>query len=183
MKFFWCGLILFGCNFLASGQEEIKKIDATYQYVMKNIEKREYLLNEYKINATRFALHQPEYFQYFEKYFYMFDKRPESLKKPIIQAVITRNEKEGTVYYKEFIFDIDGNISFYFEQQMPNGAMTPIKKIKLYIFENKIVKWLQGDVEITDKTEFPSAKSKEVLDNAIKYKEKFDKQFAEISMH
>lgn len=127
-----------------------KEIERHQRFVMTQIEKKEYYLNEYKINANRFNLHQPAYFQYFERFFYTFDRR-ENPPKTLLKAMISRKERNKINFYKEYVLDNDGNLVYYYEQEQPETSSLATKKLKIYLFNEKVIKAFKNDKEILDK--------------------------------
>ncbi len=164
--------VFFNFNFVFSQKTNFsdwKEIEKHQRFVINQIEKKEYYLNEYKINSNRFALHQPTYFQYFERYFYTFDRR-ENPPKTLLKAIISRKERNKTNFYKEYILDNDGNLIYYFEQEQPETSSQPLLKLKIYFFENKVIKSFKNDKELNT---LDDKKLKEILNNYENLKIKF----------
>ncbi len=125
-----------------------KEIEKHQRFVMNQIEKKEYFLNEYKVNANRFALHQPIFFQYFERYFYTFDQRNAS-KNTLLKAIISRREHNKINFYREYVLDNEGNLIYYYEQEQPETASLATKKLKIYFFNQKNIKIIKNDKEVS----------------------------------
>lgn len=168
--------ILSFCNPLFA-QKDVTSIAKEYQIAMDNIERQEYHLNEFKINANRFNIHHDSYFQYFERYFYTFDRREESKNQPILKVVILKTERKGIQYHKEFVYDNEGNFIFYLEQQREAMKKTYSKISAYFDTDGKILKWLEND---EDKSEERSNKGKQIVKTAKDYLDKFQKHMEEI---
>jgi hypothetical protein len=181
-------IILVGLNSVGvfaqqdTAEDALKHAQETQRYVNDHIERKEFLLNEFKVNATRYSLHQPGYFQHLETYFYTFDKRESTLHQPLLQSVILRTEKGGVSYFKEYIFDNDGNCIYYAEMQREEGKPTG-NRLKIYLGKEKALRWLREEREIADQSEKPESKVLQIMNDSKKMKLKFSAQFSDIQFH
>ncbi|NJO01895.1 MAG: hypothetical protein HC880_09545 [Bacteroidia bacterium] len=159
-----------------STPETIRQIDEVYNLVQLNIERQAYLQNEFKINAERFSLHQPGYFQHFELYHYAIDRRPGAAQKPLLKAVFIRTDKEDTQHLKEYIFDNDGNCVVYGEKEIT--ANLTQGEARIYLHEGKIIRWLQENVVQAQGTTEAQHKLQEIQALVQKYQDRFQKQIS-----
>lgn len=155
--------------------EMVQAIEQSYQRVKNGIQKQQYHQNEYKINSQRFSLHQPGYRQYYESYYYTFDKRPEMNQKPLIKAVFIQSIKEETKYLKEYIYDNEGNFIYYSQKVLEDARV--LDEVRLYIHQQKLIKWLREDGSTS--LQIPLAP---ILEKAAKYKEKFAWQLSQVNL-
>lgn len=162
--------------------EEIKEIEKIVQYVKKNIQRQEYYLNEFNINANRSDIHQTGYFQHLERYFYTFDKRKKTDHHPILQAIIVTTERDGVSYLNEYVYDIHSNLVYYFEQQKDKSQL-PAKKLKIYLSEGSVVKWQEAENGLADLTVMNTKKAHRILTTAQQLQEKFAGHFLAIQVH
>ncbi|MCU0443894.1 MAG: hypothetical protein MUE85_03180 [Microscillaceae bacterium] len=157
----------------------LKTAEETQKYIANHIEKREFHLNELKFNANRFATHQAEYFQRFEKYFYTIDRRDAQAPKALLMAVIIRIEKDRTQYHREYNFDKTGDLVYYTEQQIESNS-PPQSRLKVYFSQGKVLKWSEGDnYSMVDMSDYPSSQTQAIINNATKYYKKFAQQINE----
>jgi hypothetical protein len=172
-------ILLLGFNWGFAQENDLKNAEETQKYIANHIEKREFHLNELKFNANRFAIHEAEYFQRFEKYFYTIDRRNLSQPKALLMAVIIRIEKNRVNYHREYNFDQNGNLVYYTEQEIEAGN-TPQNRLKVYFNQSKVLKWSEGDNHsMTDISDYSPNQVKILLDNAHKYHKKFEMQMSE----
>ncbi len=169
----WMSL-LFCClgSARALAQEEaIRKIEENYRRVERNILNQEYYLDEYKVNATRFSIHQPGYFQYLEKYYYNFGNPPGTSKIPLIKAIITRKEREEVIYLKKYIYDEQGQFIFYSESET-RVAQAPLGEIRAYFHEEELLHWMVGD-QVSSASQNLKTQASEIVSQAQHLKTKF----------
>lgn len=182
MQFILFFIVFYISNHFLFGQNnDFYAIDKECRYTLNKIEKGEFFLNEYRINANRFTLDESDYFQNFEKYYYILDKREGKNNNPILKAVIVRKEKEKINYYYEYIFDNDNDLVFYSEQKQSETSLIAQDKVKIYFQKETILKWFKNDVEMKDKTEQPDIKVKEIFVNIKKMKKKFGTDIEKLS--
>lgn len=155
-------------------EDKIKEINNSYNRVAQGVGYGEFFVNEVKANATRLSLHFPGYYQHAQKYFYRITaQHPE----PLLLLVAVRTEKKKIEYYREYLYDEEGNLQFYYEKQ---NDTKPYKQVRIYFFNTHVIKVLH------DKTEFKGwesdvfPKASEALVNADIYYDKFQAQLQEI---
>ncbi|TAE73734.1 MAG: hypothetical protein EAZ85_06295 [Bacteroidetes bacterium] len=156
-------------------------IEKEYRYTLNKIEKGNFFLNEYRINANRFALDEPDYFQNFEKYYYTLDKREGKNNKPILKAIILRKEKNKVNYYYEYFFDNNSEFIFYSEQKQSETSLVAQDKIKFFFQKEIVLKWFKNESEMKDKSEDPQNKVDKILKDVKKMKKKFDADVEKLS--
>jgi outer membrane protein assembly factor BamE (lipoprotein component of BamABCDE complex) len=149
------------------------EIEKECRYILNKIEKKEFLLNEYRVNANRFALDEPNYFQVFEKFYYIFDKRERKNNNIVLKAIIIRKEKDRVNYYQEYLFDNQGDLIYYLEQKQAETSLVPQDKLKIYFHKEETLKWFKNENELKDKTEQLEGKTKKIWLDVKKLKQKF----------
>ncbi len=167
---------LFQYHILSAQNADYNAIEKECRYTLNKIEKGDFFLNEYRINANRFALDatsNPNHFQNFEKYYYTLDKREGKNNNPILKIIIVRKEKEKINYYYEYIFNNESGLIFYSEQKQSETSLVAQDKIKIYFQSETALKWFKNEVEIKDKTEQPQNKINKILKDTKKMKNKF----------
>jgi hypothetical protein len=165
---------------LLAQEANLASIDKECELVKSKIQQGEFHVNEFKINSNRFSLHQPGYFQYFEKYFYMFDPRPDKKKALILKSVVLNVDKDGVNYYKEYVFDNESHLIFYFEQQK-DSTNIPFNKQKIYVQNQKVIHIVQ-EGKAPDPNETHEAQIKQLLKTAQNLQEKFKEQFHSVQV-
>jgi hypothetical protein len=175
-------IYLWAYQFTEAQDTDLERAEETYRYVNDQIERKEYLINEFKINANRLDLHEAGYFQHWERFFYVFNKKLNTPHQPLLQAVVIRTEKQGVNTFQEYIFDTAGNCVFYSEMQRAEGEIDGVK-LKIFLHQGKSIKWLKQDEEVIDKSEKPESKILQINNEVKKLKQKFLNQFADIQFH
>ncbi|NJL15034.1 MAG: hypothetical protein HC913_19895 [Microscillaceae bacterium] len=112
----------------------------------EQIEHRELHLNQRLINASRLNRHLPDYFQYFEQYFYTFDPR-NAEPVPLLRAVVLKRERKELLLYREFVYDLQGQLIFY-EERVGNEQQSPHFIYKLFFRENRCIHILQDEAQV-----------------------------------
>ncbi len=110
----------------------IQKIDRICAAVKDKIERREFHLNEFKINADYLNRHLSSVFQHFERYYYLFLPQKDSNITPLLRAVVLIREKANQVLYREFIYDLEENLVFYTEKGRSDSSPPKLLR-KMYI--------------------------------------------------
>lgn len=163
------------CYAVKAQNEKWAVVEKECNLISKQIEKGEYLVNELKINSNRLALPNNDYFQHWEKFFYVFDQRIAENSPPILKAVIIKTERDGQSIYKEYMYDNAGKC-IYFSEIKQNDKNALNDRVRVYLFDDKPIRWFKDDADITYDTEKPEKLTAIVLELSKQLKEKFLKQ-------
>lgn len=171
-----------GQDVLAQEEKIIQQLEQFIRPVESKIMANEYYLNEHKINAKRFSLHQPGYFQYFERYYFTPDKRPGKNREILLKSVITRIEKEEKIYFRKYIFDDEAQLIYYTEREA-DVAEAPQNETRVYIYKNQLIKYMSNAAEEDKNQEALRQKTVAILDEALQYQQKFKEQMQNIQYY
>ena len=160
----------------------VQKIDQMTGYVESKITDNEYYLNEYKINSKRYSLHQPGYFQYFERYYYTQDKRPNKDRSILLKAVVTVREKEEVIYMRKFIYDDDSNLIYYIERKS-RVSTAPDNEVRIYFDQEKLIKYMINNQDEIGLATVPQNHISTVINESSRYLKKFKEQMQEIQFY
>jgi|GEM_PF-2652542 len=175
LKYVFLLSVLVCCSTLKAQNEKWFEIEKECSYINAQIEKGEFLLNELKINSNRLALRDEEYAQYWEKYFYMYDHKIAVNPSAFLKAIIIKTERQGTIHYKEYMYNNDGQC-IYFNEVKQNSKNAVNERLRIYIQNGQPVRWFKNDADVTYDTEKPEKLTLTILQTAQKLKEKFIKQ-------
>ncbi len=158
--------------------QALKNIDQICAIVKDNIERKEFLVNEFKINANYLNKHLPEIFQYIQKYYYTFAPQKEKQHTALLRAVTLTKEKEGLVIYREFIFDVQKKLVFYAEKARRDHS-NPHSLRRIYFENENILHTIQDTDAITElQIDLSAYLPKSLPAEAKKIQKKFEEQFA-----
>ena len=160
----------------------VQQIDQMTGLVESRITENEYYINEHKINSKRLSLHQPGYFQHFERYYYALDKRSDRDRSILLKAVVTIQEKEEMVYLRKFIYDDDSKLIYYIER-MSKVSTAPENEIRIYFQEGKLVKYMINDQDEIGSGTIPQDQIAAVVKQSSKYLQKFKEQMQGIQFY
>ena len=167
---------------LLAQENTVQEIDQMTGYVESNITDNAYYLNEYKINSKRYSLHQPGYFQYFERYYYAQDKRPDKDRSVLLKAVVTVREKEEVVYLRKFIYDDDSNLIYYIERKS-RVSTAPDNEVRIYFNQGELVKYMINDQDEIGLATVPQDHITTVVSESSRYMKKFKEQMQQIQFY
>jgi hypothetical protein len=156
----------------------LKEIDQICSIVKDNIERKEFLLNEFKVNSNYLNRHLPDVFQYIEKYYFTFTTQNQSDASGLLRSVILTKEKEGLVMYREFIFNINSELVFYSEKARRDGSI-PRTLRKIYFQDEVLIHNINdasviAQLQIDLSNHLPSA----IPHEAQKIQKRFQAQFS-----
>lgn len=190
MKIFFQNIILSGILLILIAQvkviaqskadtlQSLREIDQICAIVKDNIERKEFLVNEFKLNANYLNKHLPQVFQYVEKYYYTFAPQEESEPEGLLRAVALTKEKEGLVMYREFIFDTKNQLVFYAEKARRENT-NPYTLRKIYFKNEKPIQEIKDLAVIHSlQIDLSAYLSDKLPYEAHKIQKKFKTQFA-----
>lgn len=125
----------------------LQRIDRICAAVKDKIERKEFHLNEFKVNADYLNRHLPSTFQHFEKYYYVFLPQEDTNITPLLRAVVLTKEKENQVLYREFIYDLEGNLVFYSEKGRSDNSIPKLLR-KMYIQNAYLLQEIKDEAAI-----------------------------------
>lgn len=166
---------LITCGFIYYTQAQtasITQIEEEYAFVLGKIERADYFVNEFKVNANRNKKHFDEDFQYSERYHYQFDPRSDSSHRLVLKAVVILSERFGEQRYEQFVYDNEGNLIVYYEERKKPGE-APHERKKAIIQQKKVVVWHNNE---KDKSEDEYKGEGYLLMRSTKLQENFREQ-------
>ena len=167
---------------LIAQSNTVREIDQMTGHVESKITDNAYYLNEYKINSKRYSLHQPGYFQYFERYYYTQDKRSNKDRSILLKAVVTVREKEEVVYLRKFIYDDDSNLIYYTERKS-RVSTAPDNEVRIYFDQGKLVRYMINDQDEIGLATVPQNHISTVVNESSRYLKKFKEQMQQIQFY
>lgn len=110
-------LSIFGQKITPPEGSSTRNIKDIYKYVQSKINRNQYYLNEYKTNSKSLPWVKGAKYQSTQQYYYSFvgDNTP------VLRLVVVMSKVDDKNYYTEFLFDLDGNVSFCHEKQNDEG--------------------------------------------------------------
>lgn len=107
-------------------KKKVRYVQDLYFYVKNKIAKEQYYINEYELNSTGKKLPQKGEYKRLERYFYSFSGKSQ----PKIRMITIRSQKGETLDYEEFLYDLDGQLIFYYEKR--NDKKNIYQDISIY---------------------------------------------------
>ena len=147
-----------------------------YEYVQQKIKSNQYYLNEFKINPSNIPWMNTKSYQNTQQYYYSFVGDAT----PILRFVSSYTKIAGKNYYSEYLYDIDGNLAFYFEKQNDRQKY-PYEEFGAFFDNNKCVNIIINQ-ELIDETQIPNYTNKleNILGTASIHSSRFIKDMQEV---
>ncbi|EAY24318.1 hypothetical protein [Microscilla marina] len=158
------------------GQAQNKKvryIQDLYYYIKDKITQEKYYINEYNFNSTGKGLPKQGDYKRFERYFYSFSGKAA----PTIRTITIKTVVKKTLDYEEFLYDLDGQLIFYYEKR--NDKKKLYGEISIYFNKGKAIHIVK-DRQVFDKTTIDQNENflKLAWNKGNTYHKKFDTQMA-----
>ena len=151
--------------------KRVRYIQDLYYYIQNKISKEEYYLNEYQLNSTGKTLPQKGNYKRLERYFYSFSGKSQ----PTIRTITIKTEEKGRTRYEEFLYDLDGQLIFYYENQ--NNPKKKYRDLSIYYQKGQVIHLIKDKKPVAGEE---IVQSEPMLKNPWKkgenYHKKFDKQ-------
>ncbi len=125
----------------------LQRIDRICSTVKDKIERKEFHLNEFKVNADYLNRHLPSVFQHLEKYYYIFLPQEDTNITPLLRSAVLIKEKENQVIYREFIYDLEENLVFYTEKGRSDNTHPKLLR-KMYIQNGYLLHEIKDETAI-----------------------------------
>ncbi|OJJ23681.1 hypothetical protein BKI52_04830 [marine bacterium AO1-C] len=164
------GLGLFNLTPGLAQNKRVRYIQDLYFYVKNKIAKEQYYLNEYQLNSTGKKLPQKGEYKRLERFFYSFSGKSQ----PTIRTITIKTEEGSKKQYEEFLYDLDGQLIFYYESQ--NNPEKKYRELSIYFHKGEVIHIIQNKTPV--KPEEASV-SETVLKAAWKKGERYHKKFDE----
>ncbi len=117
--------------------KRVRYIQDLYYYVQNKISKEQYYLNEYRLNSTGKKLPQKGEYKKLERYFYSFSGKSQ----PTIRTINIKSEDGTQTQYQEFLYDLDGQLIFYYENQ--NDPQKKYRDLSVYFHKGEVIHIIQ----------------------------------------
>lgn len=147
-----------------------------YEYVHDKIESNQYYLNEFKINSNNLPWINSRSYQNTQQYYYSFVGDAT----PVLRFVSCLTKIAEKNYYTEFLYDIDGNLVFYYEKQNDRQKYS-YEEFRAF-FENKKCINIVLNSTLIDETEISkhNTKLETILQAGMLYSARFLKDMNEV---
>ncbi len=161
-----------------SQDKTVKYIQDFHEYMINQRVTEDYHVNEYKLNSENNNFPDEVRYTRLERYFYSYKGGAE----PSLRTILIKSEKQDLKYNQEFLFDLDGNLMFFFEGQNDNQKFD-YRTFELYFDKGTIIYCKEGEINV-EKAMLKKNhldKGRIVLEEAQHYLKKFtDYQLPEI---
>lgn len=167
------GLLLGSWNIGQAQNKKVRYIQDLYYYIKDKITQEKYYINEYNFNSAGKALPKRGDYKRFERYFYSFSGKSE----PTIRTITVKTMIKETLDYEEFLYDLDGQLIFYYEKR--NDKTKLYGEISIYFNKGKAIQIIK-DRKVFSENDIDQSENflKIAWDKGNKYHKKFDTQMA-----
>lgn len=136
-------MALFSVTVYASDPQEVLDIRARYQAVGQMIEGNKLFVFKLVRNATDIQVpHTGHYVTTAKYYFELNPDTGDPTDKLVKIEVIT--EYSDKKEYREFLFDSNGMLQFYYAVIRSNGVQTPLEESRLYYKDGVLIRVMEG---------------------------------------
>jgi len=165
------GLNLCNLTSVLAQNKRVRYIQDLYYYVQNKISKEQYYLNEYQLNSTGKKLPTKGDYKRLERYFYSFSGKSQ----PTIRTITIKTEDGTQTQYEEFLYDLDGQLIFYYENQ--NDPKKKYRKLSVYFQKGEVIHIIQNKTPVKlSEASVSEVLLKDAWKKGERYHKKFDEQ-------